>query len=90
MLHTYGKGQKSKAQQYSCIPDQRENPHVVMGDVSMKAWECGAMKQAMRNGPVPKVPYPTILKSHTLSDPRLLYFDLTLSVSTGKVFNTRS
>ena len=33
---TYSKCQESKAEQYSSITDKRENPHVVLGDVSMQ------------------------------------------------------
>lgn len=36
-VYTYGESEKSKAKQHSCITDKRENPHVVMGDVSMNA-----------------------------------------------------
>lgn len=46
IVSTYGKGKESKAKQHSCITDKRENPHVVIGDVSMnakvEAWKCGA------------------------------------------------
>lgn len=38
-MYTYGEGKETKAKQDSCITDKRENPHVVMGDVSMNAKE---------------------------------------------------
>ena len=37
IVFTYGQGQESKAQQYSCITDKRKDPHVVFGDVAINA-----------------------------------------------------
>ena len=37
IVYTYGKGKESEAKQHSCITDERENPHVVKGDVSINA-----------------------------------------------------
>ena len=34
-IDTYSKCKESKAEQDSSITDKRENPHVVLGDVSM-------------------------------------------------------
>ena len=35
-IDTYSKCKESKAEQHSSITDKRENPHVVLGDVSMQ------------------------------------------------------
>ena len=48
-IDTYSKSKESETEQYSNITDKRENPHVVLGDVSMQchgsieAWNCGAL-----------------------------------------------
>lgn len=41
IVYTYGKGEESKTKQHSCITDKREDPHVVMSNVSMKALKLG-------------------------------------------------
>lgn len=36
-VDTYGQGEESEAEQHSRITDQREDPHILMGDVSMRS-----------------------------------------------------